>query len=503
MNRRTFLAGVPGAVLAAPSKPARMALPRVGFAEQDITPDIGMEQPGGYGKVFHQSFHDPCKVRAAVFDDGLAVAALVGVDALIVPCQMVKAAREGIASRCGIPPSAVLVGASHSHSSGPVGMVQPGEYDHASPLIRQLAYEKSSAADARYLKKVEAGIVNAVCEAYAKREPHRVGFGAGMEDKVAFNRRFLMRNGLTATHPGKMNPDIVRVAGPTDPTVTVTGAWDTQGKLTGCIVNYACHATTNPGGISANWIAYLEKTVRGVFGSDVVVVFLNGFCGDVTQVDNLSPYVNPPGEKWAQIVGGRVGAEAVKVLYSMWPGDASRVAYRQKTELYRRRLPDPARVKRCLELVQQDPKQVGATQWTFAKEILLLDALAEREPQVEVELQAIQLGPLVFLAAPGEMFCQLGLALRKESRFPLTAPVELANGCVGYVPTEDAFGPHGGGYETRLTSYSNLEVGAGTKMVNTLMELAASLTPAPLPEPPKASPAREVWPYGNAAPEQS
>ena len=76
-----------------------------------------------------------------------------------------------------------------------------------------------------------------------------------------------------------------------DPQVGVIGVLGLAGAPAGTVVNYACHATTNPGGISANWIYYLEKTIRGVVGSDAPVVFLQGACGDVTQVDNLNPYV--------------------------------------------------------------------------------------------------------------------------------------------------------------------------------------------------------------------
>src|SRR5512142_3089744 len=82
---------------------------KVGFAEADITPDMGMEVPGGYGKVFGRSVHDPCKVRAAVLDDGVRRVALVGVDALIIRRPMVVAARKGIQERCGITPDSVLI----------------------------------------------------------------------------------------------------------------------------------------------------------------------------------------------------------------------------------------------------------------------------------------------------------------------------------------------------------------------------------------------------------
>ena len=164
-------------------------------------------------------------------------------------------------------------------------------------------------------------------------------------------------------------------------------------------------------------------------------------------------------------------------------------------------MPDPERVKRSLDLVQKTEKAVSPTEWIFAKEIVLLDALIAKQPEVEVEVQAIQVGPAVFVSNPAELFVEFGLDLKKRSNFKLTFPVELANGCVGYVPTEEAFGPHGGGYETRLTSYSNLEITAGRQFVEAGVELARQLTPGKIPEAAKAPPFKAPWSYGNVPPE--
>ncbi|MFA6560890.1 MAG: hypothetical protein WCV00_03155 [Verrucomicrobiia bacterium] len=491
----------------APAGKASLPKPPVfkaGFAERDITPDIGMEAPGGYGKSYHRTFHDPCKVRAVVFDDGKKRVALVGIDLLFVTRDFVKQVRAEIEKRCSIKPECVLIGASHSHSSGPMGMAEPGDFDNASPLVKELVNDKSIVSNPGYTQLMKKQTVEAVAFANELRADAKVAVGFGHEDKVAFNRRLRMKNGLSFTHPGAGNPDIVGYAGPTDPQVGVVGVWDLKGNLLGLVVNFSCHATTAPGGISANWIWAMEQTLRGATGNaSLPVVFMQGACGDITQVDNLTKTQNPAAEEWCQLVGGRVGAEAFKTLLLIRRGAGSDIPLdvRQKVWNIKRRAPSPEKVKKALELVQKTPKEVGATEWTFAKETVVLDALMKSRPEVEIEVQAVQVGPAVFVTNMAEYFVQFGLDIKKGSKFPFTFPVELANGICGYVPTEEAFGPHGGGYETRLSSYSNLEITAGRQMANTGIALANEMTPGPVPQPPPPPVSKTPWAYGAVPPE--
>lgn len=488
---------------------------KAGFAECDITPDIGMQMAGDYVPTFVQGFHDICKTRAAVFDDGRTCVALVGTDTLVVPESVVKAARERIQVSCGIAPGSVMIGAAHNHSSGPVGIVQPGEYDGASQFVRHLAYQESQLADQGYLDLVARQIANAVSQAYKNRREAYCGTATGIEDKVAFSRQFHMKNGLTYTHPGQGNPDIVRPAGAVDPQVGVIGSWDKQGRLLGCVVNFTCHATTNPGSglqASANWIYYMEKVIRGAMGAEIPVVFLQGAAGNVTQVDNLSPYKYPLNTQWAEFVGGRVGAEAVKTLLTMTPGALGPLHTRSTVLNIKRRVPSAQHVQRAYEIVRQGIDPAKRSKWIFAKETILLDYKVKQHPILPVEIQAIQIGPAIFVSNPGELFCQAGLDIKAGSHFPHTYVVSYANGAAGYIPTADDLGPHGGGYEARLTSYSNLDETAAAQIVKAGVQLASQLQPGPAPSPelhsaftftPKNPDAigANPWAYGDNPPE--
>lgn len=97
----------------------------------------------------------------------------------------------------------------------------------------------------------------------------------------------------------------------------------------------------------------------------MTVVFLQGFSGDVTQVDNISPHVRPSGEASSRLVGGRIGAEAVKVLLKPGRGGDIRIdggATRWEIE---QRVPGREKVRRAGEIVRQGPEKSSSTDWSY------------------------------------------------------------------------------------------------------------------------------------------
>lgn len=478
---------------------------KAGFAEKDITPPKGTERAGNYVKNYIGSVRDPLKARASVFDDGVTLAAIVGVDTCEIQKSTVSRARTMIFESCGIKPENIMIAASHTHSGGSLFGFHKDDLEDAPELIKKLALELSPSIDVKYEEMVIANIHEAVLEAYNKRQDVLMSVGSGFEYCSIFNRRCYMKSGGICTHPGKGNPDILKTAGPTDPEVGVIGAWTPEGKLGGCIVNFACHATTYAGVIaSADWICAMEKTIRGCFGNDAIVVFLNGAAGDVTQIDNIVLRKNRKDEDFLNLIGMRVGAEAVKVLVTAEKGIFEPVNVISKKIKAKRRIKDLKKTEAALSLMNAFIKENKplANDYIWAKERVIADYIAKNEPEREFEIQAIQLGPALFLANPSELFCKLGLKIKKACKhFPFTFVVELTNDSIGYVPDADAFGANGGGYETRLTSCSDLEINTGEEIVKTSISLAKKLKPGKIPEIPLETEQGQPWAYGNNTPE--
>ncbi|MBC8456421.1 MAG: hypothetical protein H8D67_00305, partial [Deltaproteobacteria bacterium] len=299
---------------------------KAGFSQTVITPPVGAEMPGSMNKRFAQNIHDQLYAKAMVLDDGNTQIALVGVDALSVKRSTVLAARKQIDAETDMPGENVMVAASHTHNGGPT----------ADCFL--------SESDPSYCTFVAQQIATAVIDAHRKKQEVRLIIGAGHEDSVAFNRRFKMKDGTERTHPGKLNPDIVELAGPIDPMVGVIGAVDENCKLLGCWVNYTCHCTLGVGGagFSADYPYYLTKVIqRAMNAEDAVVVFGNGACGDVTQVDNQRDRGREFGEEWGWHVGATIGAEALKVLARLeYTDDVKLASDKQILKLSLRDIPE-------------------------------------------------------------------------------------------------------------------------------------------------------------------
>lgn len=434
--------------------------------------------PGDFRKRISTGVHDPLHATACVISDEGTDVAIVSVDALSVKRSVVESARKLVQSRCGIPPQNILIAATHTHSGGPIAN----------------AFE--SEADENYCSFVAEKIAEVIVKAWESRSDAQVGIAVGHENRIAFNRRFVMKNGRHQTHPGKGNPDIVRPAGPTDPDVGVMAFKGKDGTMLGLIVNFACHCTVMGGTeFSADYPFYLAETLRKEFGDQCLTVFLQGASGDVTQVANTLPREPEFGEKWAWKIGTRLGGEVIKtVALADFVDSAPLQVARATVRLTRRQVPE-----RMLEEAKRVLSEDAApdVERIYAREIVLLAEEVKKQPFLEAEVQVIAVGRGAIVAIPGELFCQFGLDIKRASPFPVTLIATCANGMVGYLPTPEAF--KGGGYEVRLARSSQLMPDAGNQLVGEALQLLQSLWVPPAP--PLTQVRTPPWDVGASPPE--
>ena len=447
--------------------PAAVAGPlTAGAARVDITPPAGTPLAGYYHFRGADGTHDPLHATAVVLEQDGTRAALVGLDLIGLRAEAVADARKLIADAVGIPPTHVMVWATHSHT-GPVltdGKSRAGAVGGGHPLAVQFA------------RDLPAKIADAVKRADAARVPARVRRTVGAEPGLAFNRRFHMADGTVGWNPGKLNPRIVRPAGPADDRVPVVLVEPADGKAPLlCQTTFALHLDTVSGTrFSADYPFQLGQSLRAALGDGLVPQFAMGCSGDVNHLNVTSP-TPQKGHTEAARIGTRLAAAVLRAVERAEPAAGNLRASAAVVEL-------AAAAHTPADEAAAGPVVAAATARTSPAPAFLDQVKAFRVTDVRdragrpfpAEVQVIALGDdLAWVGLPGEVFNSLGAAIIAGSPFRQTAVVSLANGNVGYVPDRQAY-PQGN-YEVVS---ARVAAGSGERLVDeALRQLRALYRP--------------------------
>lgn len=435
---------------------------RAGAAQVDITPDIGVPRGGAYALVVSVGQLAPLHAKAIVIEQDGEKAAFVALDVAYTPRTLVVAARKLVTEKSGIPGERVMISATHTHS-GPV-------------LIRGNLMDEITGANtpqvAAYVARLTALIAQAVAEADARLAPANASVVRGREENISFNRRFVMKDGTYSWQGPRLSQAIARPAGPIDPEV---GVWhltraDKSAAPLATYVNFAMHPTVISGNRwSPDYPGYLAKRLAEYFGPEMLTFFANGCCGNVNHL-NVQWAGLQNGPAAGERVGTVLAAAVLRALPELEPQRTRAPRVRSRMVTLPRRTFTAAEIAEARALAPQltSPKPSIPAK---ARAVCILETVANEHVPLTVEVQAVAVSDrLAIVALPGEMFVELGLALKQASPFPHTFIAELANGSIGYIPNRSAY-PEGL-YEVVSARGA---AGSGEQLVAVALELLQEL----------------------------
>ena len=439
------------------------------------------------------------EVSALALERGGMRAILCGVDTLAIQAPEVDALRERISAATSAALAGIVLNWNHTHHAPPGGRTVYGSFGEADPDPGQDVLG--------YIDLLHERIVEVCALACERAEPAWVRWGLGSAD-VAVNRRERDDDGIVRDI-GWNDRGIV------DTSVPVLQAVRRDGSAIGTVVSFGCHTVTTGIdfiGYSPDYPGPLRQVVRDVTGGECV--FLQGAGGNVMPRFAFDDECLEPGR-----MGRRLAVEALHAVADRpaWPERLVETSFGSGTvvRLFR------------WEPVDTDPPQLAALERTVEFPLLALPtpgeaeavrASAERElddavargaseselrvlryhglnwarraaaelasgaarATVAAPIGAVRIGDGIIVTGPGEIFTEIGLAVKERSPADVTLYAGYTNGCVSYFPTESEY-PRGG-YEPL---YGNKTYGLPVQvspqcdrmLVETGTELACALFP--------------------------
>lgn len=450
-----------------------------GMAQMDITPPIGGRLAGHFYESLSTGIHDPLWAKAMVLQQGKEKFVFVFSDLVGLTLDISTNARSLAGAQTGIPVKNILIAATHSHT-GPLFYGFQHTYFHEKALA---AEGKDPHEKIDYSKFLINQIVKAVVEANENLTPIQVEVGVGEQRGLSFNRRYYMKNGSVLFNPGPLNPDIVRPAGPIDPDVGILMLRNVQSKkYKGSLTVFATHADCTGGTeISADYPYYLEQTLKNKFGTNFISAFAVGTSADINHI-NVNKDEPIYSESNAKRIGKTLGQTVINKVPKLEPVFKPSFAMTSAKiflplQTPRKEQIDSAKtiINKLYEVRESGEylKRAGGESGDFLKRVEMSKyiSLEGRGASVQAEVQVFRIdSETAIVGLPGELFVELGLAIKKSSPFKNTIIMSVCNDKMSYIPTEKGFSE--GSYEV---TNSIVRPGAGEILVKTAVKLLTEI----------------------------
>jgi len=428
---------------------------RAGVARANITPPVGIDLCGFAGRGNSRGVLDDLYASALVLDDGRRRVAVVALDLVFLSEDYVRQVSDLVAKRAKIEREDVVLCCSHTH------------YGPETSGYERDPCESDQGAYMAHLKFTIAGVV-----AEATRGMSRAELLVGRSTcGIGINRRERLDDGriILGNNPeGVIDRELiaVRVDGP-------------RGEPMACLANFACHAVSQGSQgrlISSDFVGPARELFESWTGA--MFIFLQGACGNINSLE----LVNDP--EVPRRLGGALGSAAVEAFVQAEPVTATPVkAKHKKVDLPAKSFASVAEGEGAVAELETELARLRSTQghkgaihWAqsrLERARGMLDDAAGRSslPPISATLHALRFGDVALATSPGEVFCEIGIAIRERSSVPHTMFAGYTNGSIGYVPIPEAY-PEGG-YE--VTHACRVGPGAAGIITETASQLLAQV----------------------------
>jgi len=407
----------------------------IGTDQSEITPASSVYLAGKIRKKPSQGVHDNLYAKTIYIESNKEKVVLVSLDLVGLPLNIVDKIRKAVKEDVNL--DNIVIACTHTHSG-------PNTISFLNTKI-----------DDNWFSLLPNKIVNLIKSSIKKKEQAKIGFKKVNVFGIGKNRRG--------------NKEEV------DPELGIIKVQDLKDRVKVIFLNFSCHATTvldeNNLLISADYPAYIYKSLSEVY-PEAIILFTNGAAGDINI--GYSADDSALGEKMdirtfenAEKIGKRICNKVISVMNDIPINNKELLVYKKKVI----KLPFKTQLPQKHELEEQIKKRQDSIINTIVKskkkklqirqiyDEIILEKMKSQYNNggfLNTEIDILRVNDAILVTVPGELFCKLGLKIKKMLSPKIAMIVGYANDYIGYIPTKEAFSQ--GGYEVETSLFAD-EVG--------------------------------------------